>query len=124
MKKSLFVFALGLYFFAGVAGAAAAQGRGGGAGAKGANRQASGDKDSSAPPSDVEANALEFEKKKDWWKASDAYRQAMELARRNGEYQKALRYGQKALEMGQAAQDPVLQVVALVQLSYVYQIFG
>ena len=120
MKEKIFVPTLALYILTGLAGAEAAQGRGGGAGAKGANRQAVGAKYSSVTPGDLEANALEFEKSKDWSKASVAYRRATNRARLNGEYQKAIRYGQKAVEMGQAAQDPALQVGALVQLSYVY----
>jgi len=120
MKKSFFVLTLALYFLAGLAGAEAAQRRGAGGGAKGANRQAVGGKDSSATPGDLETNALEFEKKGDWLKASVAYRQAAIRARLNGEYQKAIQYGQKALQMGEAAKDPLPQAAALLQLSYVY----
>ncbi len=118
MKNSCLILTLALYFLAGLAGAEAAQGRG--AGAKGANRQGIGAKDSSATPGDLEANALEFEKKKDWLKASVAYRQASTRARLNGEYQKAVQSGQKAFQMGEAAQNPLPQAAALLQLSYVY----
>lgn len=120
MKKSFLVLTLALYLLAGLTGAEAAQGRGSGGGAKGANRQGSGGKDGSATPGDSETNALEFEKKKDWSKASAAYRHLANRARLNGEYQKAIQYGEKALAMGEAAQDPVLQVAALIQSSYIY----
>jgi CHAT domain-containing protein len=120
MKASLLNLILAVIFLTGATIGDAAQDRGGRGGAKGANRQGLGAKDSSATPSDIEANAQEFEKNKDWSKASAAYRRATNLARMNGEYQKALQYGQKALAMAQAAQDPALQVAAIVQLSFVY----
>jgi CHAT domain-containing protein len=73
---------------------------------------------------DLEAKAQEAEKKNSWEEASAAYQQASSAARPNGQYQKAIFYGNKALEMGEKARSPLLQARAILPLVYSYRRVG
>jgi len=52
-----------------------------------------------------------------WEKASNSYREASRAARISGHLEKALSYANKAVEMGEKAREPELQVKAILQLS-------
>jgi len=69
-----------------------------------------------------EAKAQEAEKNSDWALASNAYRGASQAAKVNGQYQKAIAHGNKALEMGEKAGSPFLQARAVMQLVLVHNL--
>jgi len=74
--------------------------------------------------STLEAKALEAEKNSKWEEASTAYHQASVVARVNGQYQKAISYGNKAFEMGERARSPLLQARAILPLVSSYKRLG
>jgi CHAT domain-containing protein len=67
--------------------------------------------------SQLEAEALAAEKNNHWDKASSSYLAASRAARISGQLQKAILYGNKAVEMGEKARDSGLQAQAILQLS-------
>jgi CHAT domain-containing protein/Tfp pilus assembly protein PilF len=73
---------------------------------------------------DLEARAQEAEKENRWQEASIAYQKASHAARVNGQFQKAVSYGNKALEMGERAQGPLLQARAILSLVDSYKRLG
>jgi CHAT domain-containing protein len=64
------------------------------------------------------------ESKGDWERASMAYTQASFVATRLGQLQKAVAHGIKAIEMGERAKNPTLQVVAIMWLGQAYEAIG
>jgi CHAT domain-containing protein len=65
----------------------------------------------------METKALEAEKKSNWQEASTSYREASRAARISGQLQKALSYGNKAVEMAEKEGSPGLQTRGILQLS-------
>jgi tetratricopeptide (TPR) repeat protein len=55
-----------------------------------------------------------------WQAAVDAYRLAGRAAREAGQLQKAITYGEKAVEMAEKSKNPASLVPAINQLSYTY----
>lgn len=73
---------------------------------------------------DLETKALAAEKRNNWAEAAKAYRQASNLARRSGQLQKAIAYGNKGLELGEKAAGPGLQAEATLQLAHALRLVG
>lgn len=71
-----------------------------------------------------EAKAQEAEKQRDWDTAAQAYRIAGRTAAVSGQYQKAIAHGTKALEMGERAGKPLVQIAAILQLVYTQSVLG
>jgi CHAT domain-containing protein len=71
-----------------------------------------------------EAQALEAEKTGNWGKASDSYSRASHAARNSGQFQKAITYAEKALEMAEKVGNPSLQAGAIFQLTLGYRTIG
>lgn len=111
----LFDFFLSLFLLTVYAVGESAQDRGSGTG--GATRAAIAKGEVRETLSQVEAKALAAEKNNHWDEASSSYREASKAARISGQLQKAVSYGDKAVEMGQNARDPGLQTHAILQLS-------
>jgi CHAT domain-containing protein/Tfp pilus assembly protein PilF len=80
----------------------------------------------------LEAKALAAEQRanaglfpqRNWAQASLAYREASGLARSTGQLQKAIAYGQKALEAAEKAGGPALQTRAISRLAFAYMQLG
>lgn len=73
--------------------------------------------DSLGSLSDWETKAIEAEKNGMWEDAGFAYFQASRAARTAGQLQKAMAYGNKAMEIGERIKDPGIQGSAIFQLS-------
>lgn len=63
-----------------------------------------------------ETKARDGEQMRDWVLASNAYRLASQAAKISGQYQKAIDYENKAVEMGERAGNYVLQARGIIQL--------
>jgi CHAT domain-containing protein len=124
VKSSLFSFLLALFFLVGLGVGNAAQREGSGAPGGGSSAEATGKGQASGGLSALEARAQEAESNNDWGRASNLYRQASSAARVNGQYQKAMAYGNKALETGEKAGDLGFQGQAILQLAYAYGLLG
>lgn len=80
----------------------------------------------------MEAQGLEAEKnaasspspQRNWVEAANAYREAARAAQSLGQFQKAISYGGKALEMAEKAKSPALQTGAIYQLQQSYRAVG
>ena len=72
----------------------------------------------------LETQAAEAESKKDWERASNAYRFAASAATTAGQLQKAISHANKALEMAQRAGDPGPQAQAISQLVWSHRSLG
>src|SRR5262245_23468441 len=80
----------------------------------------------------LEARALEAEKnatassspKQNWTDASHAYREASRAALSSGQLQKAIAYGNKAVDMAERAKNFALQTAAIYQLQQSYSAVG
>jgi CHAT domain-containing protein len=72
----------------------------------------------------VEAQAAEAEGKKDWAQAANAYSLASDTARQGGQLQKAITYGNKALELAERGKAPGLEAQATLYLVRAYRNAG
>ena len=80
----------------------------------------------------MEAQGLEAERnaasspspRRNWEEAANAYREAARAAQSLGQFQKAISYGGKALEMAEKTKSPALQTGAIYQLQQSYRAVG
>lgn len=127
MKKILFSAALVLFSFAaqtsgeaisytGISPVQAAEPR--------PPREAARRADSLGSLSDLETKALAAEKSNNWEEAAMSYTMASLMARTAGQLQKAMAYGNKAMEIGERIKDPAIQGGAIFQLAMNLQQLG
>lgn len=128
MKRLQVTLIVTLFLLTGLSdgNAAQRQGSGGKAGAadRGSGKEPGNKGEAKGSLDDLEAKAQEAEKKNRWEEASIAYQQTSVAARVNGQYQKAISYGNKALEMGERARSPLLQARAILPLVSSYRRLG
>ncbi|MBI4528231.1 MAG: tetratricopeptide repeat protein [Deltaproteobacteria bacterium] len=72
----------------------------------------------------MEARAFRAEKNADWVETSNAHREASYAARMSGQLQKAVSYGDKALQAAEKTKHPGLQSQAILQLTLSYRFVG
>lgn len=73
---------------------------------------------------DLEAKAETAEKEGRWADASSAYLRGLGMARVGGQYQKAILFGDKAIELGEKANQPAVQAEAIFLTSLAYNRLG
>jgi CHAT domain-containing protein len=74
--------------------------------------------------SDIVAKAEEAEKNNNLEVAAGAYSRASGAARNQGQYQKAISYGNKAVELAEKGGKPLLQAGAILQLGFAHRRVG
>ena len=74
--------------------------------------------------SELEAKASEAETKQNWGDAALSYTQAAGTARASGQLEKAVSYGNRALENAEKARNPLLQVRITMALAITYAQLG
>jgi CHAT domain-containing protein len=72
----------------------------------------------------MESMGPDAQSKSDWARASMAYTEASFVATHLGQLQKAVAYGIEAIEMGERAKNPALQVAAIIWLGQAYAEIG
>ena len=124
MSKFRSCFFLALFLCVGGAVAEAAQAKRQGAATGGSSGETSGKGQASGDLSALEAKAQEAEKNNKWDEAAGFYNQASVAARISGQYQKAISYANKALEISDKAGRPGFQARAILNLSFAYRQVG
>jgi CHAT domain-containing protein len=99
-------------------------GGGAGGGPRAGAREAPGKAEVKETPAALEAKARAAEKNQKWEEALVTYRLLSRAARVRGQPQMAMGYAAKAVEVGDKARDPVLQVRALIEMIYIYRFLG